>query len=612
MNLKKTISLLLSAVLAAGSLIAAPVLPEDASLFAAPIHAEAAGAVSSGTTTSTPSEPLISYVIGTSTLYFKKPASGTQVKICGSTLPPSDGYLEIPESFTHQGKTYTITGVNAGAFQNQINLTSVYFKGHSLSDIGPFAFKGCTNMNSCIYYGAIQNIGNNAFENCKEMEFCTLQENAQEIGYNAFKNCIKLSSLMLYNVNVLRGSAFYGCKGLKTVSFNTSSPVSVIEYRAFGDCTNLKSISLPESVRVIEENAFQNCSSMEKAYIPDSVTEIRGYAFYNCTNLKTVMMSENIRSIASYAFYNCDAMKYFVCKKTNATIGSYAVGYHKENGAKVKNSGFVIWGCGGSAQNYAQNNGIQYKDVSAAPNYALERYRAYEWWNVNYESGWSHNKKYYFNNSHIAYDKDQKNGTKFNGICYGMAVVSALTSSGYLSVNDYATEYSNSSLNSIHNPSLNTISYVTTVWENCSETTQNDYSLNNSMFTQEALRYAEYITYGADAAVVSVTMQGEEFGHSMVCFGLEFKGNQSWNGMDDKDARLMIYDVNESQPMPERYIYVNLADGSWEWMGSTVFHDDYNPSKCYFTLKHSYDKMVDATRYNMTTSEFFEAIRNPQ
>ena len=364
MTLKKTISLLLSAVLAAGSLFAAPVLPESTTLFPAPILAEAAGSVSSGTINSTPSAPLISLNLGTSRLFFKKPASGTQVAVCGSTLSQSNTYLNIPESFTWQGRTYTITGVNAGAFQNQTNLASVYFMGHSLSDIGFSAFKGCTNMNLCSYYGTVQSVGNNAFENCTAMEICTLPENAQEIGYNAFKNCIKLSSMNLNHVNLLRGSAFYGCKGLKSVTFGAASSVPTIEYRTFADCTNLKTVSLPETVWLIEDYAFSNCSSMEKAYIPDSVKEIRGYAFYNCRNLKTAMMSENIRFIANYAFYNCNAMKYFVCKNTNATIGNYAVGYHKENGAKVKNSGFVIWGRGGSAQNYAQNNGHRLRQVT--------------------------------------------------------------------------------------------------------------------------------------------------------------------------------------------------------------------------------------------------------
>ena len=95
---------------------------------------------------------------------------------------------------------------------------------------------------------------------------------------------------------------------------------------------------------------------------------------------------------------------------------------------------------------------------------------------------------------------------------------------------------------------------------------------------------------------------------------MEFKKNASdinsntdWNGMD---ARLLIYDPNTSEYTSGRNIYVNLASGNWKWKGGLIF-ENYDPSKCNFTLTHSYDKMIEPG-HTMTTSEFFEAIRNPQ
>lgn len=123
------------------------------------------------------------------------------------------------------------------------------------------------------------------------------------------------------------------------------------------------------------------------------------------------------------------------------------------------------------------------------------------------------------------------------------------------------------------------------------------------------MRYAEYITYGADAAVLSADMINGD-GHGMVCFGLEFKENASdvsynsrWNG---KDARMLIYNVNCTEHSIGDYIYVNLSDGNWYWNGSRVFGNAYVQSQCLLTLTHSYNKMLSAA----DPDQFFAAIRN--
>jgi hypothetical protein len=126
-------------------------------------------------------------------------------------------------------------------------------------------------------------------------------------------------------------------------------------------------------------------------------------------------------------------------------------------------------------------------------------------------------------------------------------------------------------------------------------------------FGTEMLRYAEYITYGADKAVFSVKQAGEP-GHAMVCFGMEFKQNAEdkttnpyWNG---KDARILIYNVNSSQEDKADYIYVNLTNGSWSW----PYTNGYNVSKCSFEMTDTPKYMISTPGPGCTPSMFLSII----
>ena len=57
------------------------------------------------------------------------------------------GAFDIPEAVTYHNKTYTVTEIGEGAFENNTNLTSVSIPS-SITNIGDKAFKGCSNLKS--------------------------------------------------------------------------------------------------------------------------------------------------------------------------------------------------------------------------------------------------------------------------------------------------------------------------------------------------------------------------------------------------------------------------------------------------------------------------------
>ena len=76
--------------------------------------------------------------------------------------------------------------------------------------------------------------------------------------------------------------------------------ITEIDDSAFEGCTNLKSITVPESVKRIGTAAFKDCSGVDTLTIPEGVKKIEARAFYNCTGLKKI----NYLAIELFDIYN--------------------------------------------------------------------------------------------------------------------------------------------------------------------------------------------------------------------------------------------------------------------------------------------------------------------
>ncbi|MBR2866650.1 MAG: leucine-rich repeat protein, partial [Alistipes sp.] len=96
---------------------------------------------------------------------------------------------------------------------------------------------------------------------------------------------------------------------------------TIIPARAFSDCVNLESVTIPSSVKIIGNNAFYGCSNLINITIPDSVTSIGDFAFDSCSNLKSVTIGNSITSIRDYAFFDCNNLTSVYCKAMVPPMG---------------------------------------------------------------------------------------------------------------------------------------------------------------------------------------------------------------------------------------------------------------------------------------------------
>ncbi|MFL2480565.1 MAG: leucine-rich repeat protein [Verrucomicrobiales bacterium] len=84
--------------------------------------------------------------------------------------------------------------------------------------------------------------------------------------------------------------------------------VTNIEKWAFLECTNLTSITIPDTVTSIDQSAFADCNSLTSITIGDGVTSIGSLVFNYCTSLASVTIPDSVTSIGSSVFANCTSL----------------------------------------------------------------------------------------------------------------------------------------------------------------------------------------------------------------------------------------------------------------------------------------------------------------
>lgn len=123
------------------------------------------------------------------------------------------------------------------------------------------------------------------------------------IGDDAFYLCTDLTSVTIPDsVTSIGRYAFFTATSLNNVTFGTN--VTSIGVDAFAFCTSLSSVTIPNSVRNIDGAAFNDCYSLTTITIPSNVTNLGIFAFAYCSGLATVFFQGNAPNAAANAFSN--------------------------------------------------------------------------------------------------------------------------------------------------------------------------------------------------------------------------------------------------------------------------------------------------------------------
>ncbi|MEN8783477.1 MAG: leucine-rich repeat protein, partial [Akkermansiaceae bacterium] len=143
------------------------------------------------------------------------------------------------------------------------------------------------------------------------------------IGNEAFKNCTDLTSITIPDsVTSIGNGAFNGCTSLTSITI-PDDVTSIGDY-VFQNCTSLTSITIPDNVTSIGESAFGSCTDLTSITIPDSVTSIGNGAFYSCTSLTSITIPDSVTSIGEGVFQDCSSLTSITIPDGVTSIGDYA------------------------------------------------------------------------------------------------------------------------------------------------------------------------------------------------------------------------------------------------------------------------------------------------
>ena len=268
--------------------------------------------------------------------------SPTEVSLKEVDIDISKVYLS--ETIDYQGNTYTLTEIGYKAFEDCSSLISVTIP-NGVTSIESTAFRYCSSLTSVTIPNSVTSIGVAAFGDCSALTSVTIPNSVTSIGSDAFGNCSSLTSVIIPNsVTEIGDDAF-----ANTALFNDPTnwdngalyindcliavDASVVgNYKikentrligggAFGDCSALTSVTIPNSVTSIGDYAFSGCKSLSSVTIPNSVTSIGNFAFIYCSSLTSVTIPNSVTSIGWDAFSGCKSLKSVTIPNSVTSIG---------------------------------------------------------------------------------------------------------------------------------------------------------------------------------------------------------------------------------------------------------------------------------------------------
>ena len=223
-----------------------------------------------------------------------------------------NGDVIIPASFTHNSKEYIVTEIGEGAFSNCRGLTSVSIP-ESITYIASNAFANSSwydnQPNGLVYAGLI------AYKYKGKMPDNTtisIKDGTIGIGEGAFSGCSNLASITLPNsITTIGSSAFQGCGNL--TSINIPESLTHIGIGAFAGTPWFNNQA--DGLVYVGKIAYQYKGTMleETAItIKDGTKRIGDYAFYRCNNLASITLPNSITSIGISAFSECTGLSSIV------------------------------------------------------------------------------------------------------------------------------------------------------------------------------------------------------------------------------------------------------------------------------------------------------------
>ncbi len=215
------------------------------------------------------------------------------------------GEVNIPSKLTYNEVEYTITGIGEFAFKECTELTRVTLP-QTLKYIGQYAFFNSSGLKEVLGCEGLEEISGYAFANCGALADFPFLPSLKYIENTAFAYCIELKECNLNDVKSIGDNAFMGCKSLKSLNFSEFG--GNLCKGVFMGCTGLEEVDLSETLEDIPELTFSDCPNLKTINLPTSLKRIGNNSFTGCRSIEEIELPENLESIGSNAFGGCSGI----------------------------------------------------------------------------------------------------------------------------------------------------------------------------------------------------------------------------------------------------------------------------------------------------------------
>lgn len=152
------------------------------------------------------------------------------------------------------------------------------------------------------------------------------------------------------NVTRIGDSAFFDCTDVTSVTIPDS--VTYVGNYAFDSCDGLVLVVIGDQVLYLGNYVFRGCDSLESVTIPDQVTYVGNYAFVSCGSLGDVTIGDRVTSLGSFAFDGCSSL-------TTITVGANNPAYSSANGVLFNKKQSILLNCpAGITGSYTVPDGV--------------------------------------------------------------------------------------------------------------------------------------------------------------------------------------------------------------------------------------------------------------
>lgn len=167
--------------------------------------------------------------------------------------------------------------------------------------IEEYAFAG-TSISTIKIPESVTSIQNNVFSECKYLEKISIPESVIFIGTECFEKCESLEDVSLgKNVEEYGACVFKECKELTTLVV----PPTVTNAEELLSQSCVEILIIEPGMEITPKYLASNCTTLKTVYLPDTVKEIGDHTFSGCTNLEKIDSDRTSFDISPTSFDRC-------------------------------------------------------------------------------------------------------------------------------------------------------------------------------------------------------------------------------------------------------------------------------------------------------------------